>query len=208
MTKLDLRKQLKEYFKAGPEPHLLTLPPLLYLCVDGRGDPNRSPDFGAAMQALYSLAYGLKFAAKKQSSSLDFGVMSVEAFWWAEDMAAFNLQRREEWLWRAAILQPDFITPALLEDVRAETLKKKPEISAALEKAFLATIEEDLCAQIMHIGPYSAEGPTVAALHAFIEAQGLRKRGKHHEIYLSDPRRSEPERMQTIIRQPVESRES
>lgn len=208
MPKLDLRKQYKDFYKAGPEPRLLTLPPLLYLCIDGRGDPNRSPDFGAAMQALYSLAYGLKFAAKKQSSSLDFGVMSVEAFWWAEDMAAFSLERRDEWLWRAVILQPEFITPALLDEVRADALKKKPEIATALGKAFLFTAEEGLCAQIMHVGPYSAEGPSVAALHAFIEAQGLRKRGKHHEIYLSDPRRSEPERMQTIIRQPVESRES
>jgi len=208
MPKLDLRKQLKEYFKAGPEPRLLTLPPLLYLCIDGRGDPNRSPDFGAAMQALYSLAYGLKFAAKKHNAAFDFSVMSVEALWWAEDMAAFSLERRDEWLWRAVILQPEFITPALLDEVRVDALKKKPEIAGALNKAFLFTAEEGLCAQIMHVGPYSAEGPTVAALHAFIEAQGLRKRGKHHEIYLSDPRRSEPERMQTIIRQPVESRES
>lgn len=204
MPKLDLRKQYKDFYKAGAEPRLLTLPPLLYLCIDGRGDPNRSPDFGAAMQALYSLAYGLKFAVKKQNPALDFGVMSLEALWWAEDMAAFSLERRDDWLWRAVILQPDFITPAHLNDVRADAVKKKPEIAAALEKAFLFTAEEGHCAQIMHTGPYSAEGPTVAALHAFIDAQGLRKRGKHHEIYLSDPRRSEPERMQTIIRQPVE----
>jgi hypothetical protein len=204
MPKLDLRKQYKDFYKAGPEPRLLTLPPLLYLCIDGRGDPNHSPDFGAAMQALYSLAYGLKFALKKHSPALDFGVMSVEALWWAEDMAAFSLERRDEWLWRAVILQPDFITPAHLDEVRADALKKKPEIAAALQKAFLLTVEEGACAQILHTGPYSAEGPSVTALHAFIDAQGLRKRGKHHEIYLSDPRRSEPERMQTIIRQPVE----
>ena len=204
MPKLDLRKQYKDFYKAGPEPRLLTLPPLLYLCIDGRGDPNHSPDFGAAMQALYSLAYGLKFAVKKQNPALDFGVMSLEALWWAEDMAAFSLERRDEWLWRAVILQPDFITPAHLDEVRADALKKKPVIAAELQKAFLLTVEEGACAQILHTGPYSAEGPSVAALHAFIDAQGLRKRGKHHEIYLSDPRRSEPERMQTIIRQPVE----
>jgi len=208
MPKLDLRKQYKDFYKAGPEPRLLTLPPLLYLCLDGRGDPNRSPEFGAGMQALYALAYGLKFAAKKQNPPQDFTVMALEALWWAEDMAAFSLERRDEWLWRAVILQPDFITQALMDSVRAEALKKKPEIADALKKAFLLTAEEGNCAQIMHTGPYSTEGPTVAALHAFIEAQGLRKRGKHHEIYLSDPRRSEPERMQTIIRQPVESRES
>lgn len=208
MPKLDLRKQYKEFYKADAEPRLLTLPPLLYLCVDGHGDPNRSSDFGAAMQALYALAYGLKFAVKKRNSSLDFGVMSLEALWWAEDMSAFSLEKRDEWLWRAVILQPEFVSADLLEGVRADALKKKPEIASALEKAFLFTAEEGLCAQIMHVGPYSTEGPTVAALHAFIEAQGLRKRAKHHEIYLSDPRRSEPERMQTIIRQPVESRES
>lgn len=207
MPKIDLRKQYKEFYKAGPEPRLLTLPPLLYLCLDGRGDPNRSPDFGAAMQALYALAYGIKFAAKKKNPPLDFTVMALEALWWAEDMSAFSLDKRDEWLWRSVILQPDFVTPDMLDSVRAELLKKKPEIAAALNKAFLFTAEEGLCAQIMHTGPYSTEKPTVAALHAFIDVQGLRKRGKHHEIYLSDPRRSEAERMQTIIRQPVESRE-
>jgi len=203
MAKLDLRKQYKDLYKAGPEPSLLTIPPLQYLCLDGRGDPNRSPDFGAAMQALYALAYGIKFAAKKQNPSLDFTVMALEALWWAEDMDAFSLDRRDDWLWRSVILQPDFVTTAMLDSVRVDALKKKPEIAAALNKTSLITVEEGLCAQIMHTGPYSAEGPTVAALHAFIAAQGLHKRGKHHEIYLSDPRRSSPERMQTIIRQPV-----
>lgn len=204
MAKLDLRKQFKDLYTAGAEPRLLTVPPLRYLCLDGRGDPNRSPDFAAAMQALYTLAYGLKFAAKKQNSTLDFTVMALESLWWVEDMDTFSLERREDWLWRAVILQPDIITPALLDGVRSDALKKKPELAAALNKTQLITIEEGLCAQIMHIGPYSTEAPTVATLHAFIDAQGLRKAGKHHEIYLSDPRRSEPERMQTIIRQPVE----
>jgi hypothetical protein len=205
MAKLDLRKQYKDLYKAGPQPSLLTIPPLQYLCLDGRGDPNRSPDFGAAMQALYALAYGIKFAAKKQNPPLDFTVMALEALWWAEDMNAFSLDKRDDWLWRSVILQPDFVTPALLDAVRAEALKKKPEIAAALNQTTLIKVEEGLCAQIMHTGPYSAEKPTVATLHAFIDAQGLHKRGKHHEIYLSDPRRSSPERMQTIIRQPVES---
>ncbi len=207
MAKLDLRKQYKDLYKAGPEPHLLTVPPLLYLCIDGRGDPNRSPDFAAAMQALYALAYGIKFAAKKQNAGHDFTVMALEALWWAKDMAAFSLEKREDWLWRAVILQPDFVTPALLDEVRADALKKKPELSTALNKTALSHIDEGQCAQILHVGPYSTEGPTVAALHAFIDAQGLLKAGKHHEIYLSDVRRSEPERLQTIIRQPVKSRE-
>jgi hypothetical protein len=207
MAKLDLRKQYKDLFTAGSEPHLLTVPPLLYLCLDGRGDPTRSPDFGAAMQALYALAYGLKFTAKKQQPSLDFAVMTLESLWWAEDMDAFSLEERDQWLWRAIILQPEFITPELLDTVRTEVLKKKPEITGALNQAYLDTLEEGLCAQIMHIGPYSTEKPTLDTLHAFIEAQGLRMIGKHHEIYLSDPSRSTPDRLRTIIRQPVEARQ-
>lgn len=203
MPKLDLRKQYKEFYQAGPEPRLLTVPPLTYLCLDGRGDPNHSPDFGAAMQALYALAYGIKFAAKKQNPSMDFTVMALEALWWSENMETFSLDRRDEWLWRAVILQPEFVTPALLDAVRADVLTRKPEFSAALQKAFLFTAEEGPCAQILHNGPYSTERPVVEALHAFIDAQGLQKRGKHHEIYLSDTNRAEPERMQTIIRQPV-----
>lgn len=203
MAKLDLRKQHKDLFQAGAEPRLLTVPPLLYLCLDGRGDPNRSPDFAAAMQALYALAYGLKFAARKQNPNRDFAVMALEALWWSEDQDTFSLDARDLWLWRAVILQPDFISVELLEPVRAEVLKKKPEIAAALNLARLETITEGLCAQVLHDGPYSTAKATVAVLHDFIAAQGLRKMGSHHEIYLSDLSRQTPDRMQTIIRQPV-----
>lgn len=203
MAKLDLRKQHKDLYQAGSEPRLLTVPPLLYLCLDGRGNPNRSPDFAAAMQALYALAYGLKFAARKQNPSLDFAVMTLEALWWTEDMDAFSLDARDQWLWRAVILQPDYISAELLEPVRAEAVKKKPENAAALNNARLETIDEGLCAQVLHDGPYSTEKTTVAALHDFIASQGLRNAGRHHEIYLSDLSRQTPDRMQTIIRQPV-----
>lgn len=203
MAKLDLRKQYKELFQADLQPHLLTVPPLRYLCLDGRGDPNRSPDFAAAMQALYALAYALKFAVKKSNPAHDFTVMALEAQWWSEDPNAFSLEKRDTWLWRAVILQPDWITPDLLEPVRADVLKKKPEIAAALHLAYLDTIDEGRCAQILHTGPYSTESTTIDALNAFIEAQGLHKTGRHHEIYLSGTGRSEPERTQTIIRQPV-----
>lgn len=203
MAKLDLRKQHKELYQAGAEPRLLDVPPLLYLCLDGRGDPNRSPDFAAAMQALYALAYGLKFAARKQNPSRDFAVMALEALWWSEDMDAFSLDARDLWLWRAVILQPDYVSAELLEPVRAEALKKKPEIAAALSQARLEIIAEGQCAQVLHDGPYSTAKATVAVLHDFIAAQGLRKIGRHHEIYLSDLSRQATDRMQTIIRQPV-----
>jgi hypothetical protein len=173
--------------------------------VDGAGNPNTSPDYAEAVQALYSMAYTLKFKVKKEMG-IDYPVMALEGLWWGVDMNSFSAEKKDDWLWTMMISTPDFITPALVETARAEAAKKKS--LPALPRLRLEAFTEGLSAQLMHIGPYSAEAENIQKLHEFIHAHGYRFDGdasqqKHHEIYLSDPRKTAPEKMKTIIRQPV-----
>lgn len=201
MTKRDLKKELKGIYQAQAQaPVLVEVPRLQGLMIDGAGDPNNAPDFQAAVGALYGAAYTIKFGLKK-TEGLDFGVMPLEGLWWAEDMAAFSLSRKDQWLWTLLIVVPEFVTADHLDQAKAE-LKRKKTDSPALNRVRLAGLEEGLSAQVLHVGPFDQEGPTIAALHDFIARQGYRLHGKHHEIYLSDPRKVAPEKWKTIIRQP------
>ncbi len=203
MTKIDLRKELKHlYNPSAKQVSLVDVPPLRFLMLDGRGDPNTAPEYAQAVQALYSLAYGLKFKVKKGPVGVDFAVMPLEGLWWVEDMSQFSLQDKQAWLWTMMILQPDFVTPELFAETRAEVEKKKG--LPALSGVRLESYHEGPAAQVMHIGPYADEEPTIARLHAFIHEQGYRLRGKHHEIYLQDPSRTAPDKLQTVIRQPID----
>ena len=203
MEKVDLRKQLKYlYNPSAKQPEIVEVPAMNYLMVDGKGDPNTSPAYQQSIQALYTMAYTLKFRIKSDME-LDYPVMALEGLWWADDMTDFMTAKKDNWKWTSMIMQPDTVTPELFKQLRAEVEKKKPEL-AAIPKLRYERFHEGRCAQIMHIGPYSEEGPTIAKLHAFIAEQGSKPRGKHHEIYLGDPRRSAPEKLRTIIRQPME----
>lgn len=199
---VDLRKRLaKLYAPSGKEFSLVEVPPLNFLMVDGHGDPNHAPAYGEAIQALYSLAYTLKFTIKRELSA-DFRVMPLEGLWWTEDMADFSVDNKDAWDWTAMIAQPEMVTPERFEAARAEVAKKKR--LPALAKVRLETYAEGLSVQIMHLGPYAAEAPTIARLHGtFLPENGLGPAGKHHEIYLSDPGRTAQEKLKTIIRQPV-----
>jgi hypothetical protein len=171
-----------------------------FVMIDGKGDPNTSQEYADAIQALYSLSYTLKFAIKKELGR-QYVVGPLEGLWWMDDMADFE-RRKGDWLWTAMISQPDEVTPERF-DLAAQEAGRKKELPA-LTLARLERFREGPCAQIMHVGPFSAEGPTIAALHAFISEQGGTFDGvrqKHHEIYLSDPRRSAPDKLKTIIRQ-------
>lgn len=202
MDKLDLKKTYRELYRAKPEPALVEVLPLQYLMVDGEGDPNTAPAYQEAVEALYSLSYTLKFMVKSMPEGTDYGVMPLEGLWWSEPIEAFSLERKDDWKWTSLILQPDFITPALVEEAKRQAAAKKT--LPALPKVRLMRLEEGKCVQLLHIGPYAEEEPTIQRLHDFILDQGLRFRGKHHEIYLGDPRRAAPDKLQTIIRQPVE----
>lgn len=202
MQKLDLKKKWKDFYQ--PRAGVLTtveVPPLTYLMVDGHGNPNTSAAFQQAVEALYSLAYTLKFSLKKSPKSVDYGVMPLEGLWWADDPRAFYETDKSQWKWTAMILQPEFITPAQVAAAVEEVRRKKNP--AALDKVRFERLEEGPSVQVLYIGPFSGEGPVIQQMHDAIHAAGKELHGKHHEIYLSDPRRTAPEKLKTILRQPM-----
>jgi len=201
MAKLNLRKELKRYYTARKKPEVIDVPPGSFLTIVGRGEPGGEA-YSAAMQALYGLSYTLKFKCKEDGR--DFTVMALEGLWWWDDEAVFSLSDappREEWNWKSMIRQPDFITQGMVDEIRPAVKEKR---GPAVDDVVLEVFHEGLSAQIMHIGPYSEEDPTGERLHAFIEESGYRMRGRHHEIYLSNPQRAKPENLKTILRQPIE----
>jgi hypothetical protein len=172
------------------------------LRVDGSGDPNTASVYKDAVEALFSLSYTIKFGIKKGSTGTDYAVMPLEGLWWADDMKQFSVTRKDEWRWTMMIMQPKIVKRPMVETCRS-ALSRKKDLPALSEVEF-AAFEEGRAAQILHVGPFTEEGPTIEKLHRFIEAQGLKLAGKHHEIYLSDIRRAAPAKWKTIIRQPVE----
>lgn len=200
---LDLTKELPAYRARRGAFALVTVPPLQYLMLDGRGDPNTAPAYADALRTLYPLAYTLKFLSRRELGR-DHVVMPLEALWWADDMDAFTRARdKGRWSWTVMILVPDWITAAHVEDARAAVARKGG--APGLDAARLERLDEGLCVQTLHVGPYDDEGPVLHELHhRFVPEHGLRLTGRHHEIYLSDARRTAPERLRTILRQPVE----
>ena len=201
MKKIDFKKELKHLYKPSVKSvEKVTVPAMNFLMIDGQGDPNTTQEFQDAIEALYPVAYTLKFMVKKGGMAIDYGVMPLEGLWWSDDMSAFSVDRKEDWKWTLMIMQPEFITPAMFEEaIEKVRAKKNP---ASLPKLRFESYEEGEAAQIMHIGPFSDEGPTIEKVHAFIEASGKERRSKHHEIYLSDTRRADPAKWKTVIRQP------
>jgi hypothetical protein len=201
MSKLDLKKQWKHLYEPTAKQFtVVDVPQFAFLMVDGVGDPNTSPAYRAAIEALYAMAYTLKFTSKFKLD-IDYPVMALESLWWVPDMAIFLTLSKDQWHWTALIMQPPHITAEMVEQARQDVARKRNP--PALPMFRLETFHEGLSAQIMYIGPYADEGPTIARLHEFIAAQGYAPHGKHHEIYLGDPRRTTPERLKTVIRQPL-----
>jgi hypothetical protein len=202
MKKLDWKKELKHLYQPSTkEVTQVDVPAMNFLMVDGKGDPNNSQEYADAISALYSVAYTLKFMVKKGTLAIDYGVMPLEGLWWADDMSQFGSANKSNWLWTAMIAQPDFITQAMVDTATAEVKKKKNP--ASISKLRFETYIEGMCAQLMHIGPFSEEGPNIERVHHFIEASGHKLRSKHHEIYLSDVRKAAPTKWKTVIRQPM-----
>ncbi|MCF6304173.1 MAG: GyrI-like domain-containing protein [Rhodobacteraceae bacterium] len=205
--KLDLKKQQKDiYAPSAKKVSLLDIGPMNYLMIDGKGAPE-GPRYTQVIEALFAVSYTMKFLIKKGPRAIDYGVMPLEGLWWAEDMAHFSTKRdKSQWQWTMMIRQPDFIKQADIDmAMQAATKKKNP---ANLEGLRFENYTEGPCAQILHIGPFEEEGPTIEQLHAAIEATGHTLSGKHHEIYLSDIRRAAPEKWRTILRQPYHAKTS
>jgi hypothetical protein len=193
---------VEQLYRATTRPRLVNVPALPFLCIDGHGDPNTSHSYVESVQGLFSVSYAAKFALKK-STGVSFRVSPLETLWWAEDMTTFLSGDKDDWDWTAMVRQPDTVTEDLVERLTAEVAARKN--LPVLHDLRLVTLEEGPAAQVLHVGPYAAEGPTIERLHGFIADQGLVFDGhhqKHHEIYLGDPRRAAPDKLRTIIRQP------
>jgi hypothetical protein len=218
LKKLDLKKEWRALYQPSAKAVVLVnVPKFNFVMVDGQMEPGQapgtSPAFQEALEALYGMAYTLKFMSKRDPTNpIDYGVMGLEAQWWVED-GQFDITRPDNWCWRAMILQPDHITRAMFTAALDQVRHKRP--SPSVEKLRLAPYQEGLCVQIMHLGPYATEPATVARMQAFAAEQGYIERHEHplsrgqrviydhHEIYLGDPRRAQPEKLKTVLRHPV-----
>jgi len=203
---IDLKKTLNSFYNPPAKPALVDVPSFNYLQVDGAGNPNNNPHFADATASLYALAYTIRFAYK---AALDaaYTVMPLEGLWWSEDMSTFVGREKDQWQWTLMILQPDFITPELVVQCREEALRKKklsPEQNAALR---FEPYHAGTCVTMMHTGSYDDETDNIAWMHRYAAEQGYKLHGLHQEIYLSDPRKVAPEKMKTILRQPVQKKE-
>jgi len=203
-AKVDFKKTLKNLYQPGSKEVVETeVPEMQFIMVDGIGSPGEAQEYLDALAVLYPVAYKIKFLSKAKGK--DYVVPPLEGLWWADDMKDFTTGNRDKWKWTMMIMQPDWITNETFKKALEETKKKKPELLKLLPKLRLEEYKEGKAAQIMHIGPYSEEGPTVQKVHDFINNEGGTFDGhkqKHHEIYLSDPRKANPATMRTVIRQP------
>ncbi len=201
MTKIDFKKTLKYLYNPPKRFETVKVPAMQFIMVDGHGDPNTAQAYQEAVEALYAVAYKMKFISKK-SLEKDYTVPPLEGLWWAEDMATFTTRQKSAWEWTMMIMTPDWITAEIFAEAVAQVRKGKNP--AALDRIRLERYHEGLSVQVMHLGSYDDEGPTLAELHNhFIPQNGLTENGKHHEIYLSDPRKVAPEKLKTVLRQPV-----
>lgn len=201
MKKVDMKESFKPLYQpSAKEVTEAIVPPMTYLMIDGQGDPNTSKAFAAAVEALFAVSYAVKFAVKTGPTATDYGVMPLEGLWWADDMSDFA-KDTARWNWTLMVMQPSFVTRKTIVAALADVKRKKD--LPALSTIRIGTLKEGRCAQIMHVGPFSREGPTIERVHRFIADKGRHLSGQHHEIYLSDMRRTAPSRWKTIIRQPM-----
>lgn len=204
MDKVDFKKTLDAYKAKHNEFRVVDVPKLQYLMIDGHGDPNTSEEFSDAITALYPVAYKLKFASKLELGK-DYTVMPLEGLWWAKDMSTFTTSRdKSQWDFTLMIMQPDWITEDMFKLAVQKVAEKDPP--ASLDKVRFETLDESTCVQTLHIGSFDDEADVLAKMHhEFIPANNFKMVGKHHEIYLSDFRRVSPDKLRTILRQPVQS---
>lgn len=212
--KFDFKKEYKSIYLQKTAPVLVDVPPMTYLCVDGKGDPNTSREYKDALAVLYGLSYTIKMSKMDGSQPqgyFDYVVPPLEGLWWMEKREGFDgihITDKSCFCWTSMIGLPSFISRQVLEQAKEKLHKKNPDLD--LSHARMETLTEGLCAQIMHLGPYDGEPDTIRQMQAFLEAEGyitdINETRKHHEIYFNDPRKTAPEKLKTIIRHPVKIR--
>lgn len=209
MPLFDFKKNEKKLYQPGPEPVIIDVGPMRFLTIRGKGDPNTSPSYQSAVEALYGLAYTIKMSKKgdvQPPGYFDFVVPPLEGLWSlaGQPFDGSLIGRKADFLWTMMLRMPDFVDDAALDTAKAYFLKKKPLDLSGVQ---LTQFHEGLCAQVLHIGPYDDEPATVARLEAMIRAKGYKTamsgQRQHHEIYLSDPRKTEPDKLKTVIRHPI-----
>jgi len=200
MAKIDFKKKLKHLYQpSAKEVVVVDIPVMHFLMIDGEGDPSKAKEFQEAIEALFSTAYTIKFLVKKEEN-IDYGVLPLEGLWWADDMSAFKTGKRDDWKWTLMIMQPEMVSEEYVKRAIEQVEKKKNPV--ALSKLRFEVFHEGPTVQIMHIGPFSEEGPNIQRIHDKIKEDKCRLKGKHHEIYLNDIRKVDPKKMKTILRQP------
>lgn len=214
MKTLDLKKEFKQYYQpSAKKPEILMVPRFQFAMIDGAiengSEPGKSPSFAEGTQALYGISYTLKFMLKKRkTNAVDYPVMALEGLWWVED-GKFDITVKDNWFYTLMILQPEAVTQSVFAEGLAE-LKRKRGDSPTLSRLKLGYFEEGLAVQMMHIGPYATEPATLQTMLALAAEEGCRDRvglgGKHHEIYLGDPRKAKPEKLKTVLRHPLQKR--
>jgi hypothetical protein len=201
MKKIDFKRELKHLYRPPLEFVTVDVPEMAFIMADGHGDPNKAKEYQDVVEALYAVAYKIKFISRKQLEK-DYTVPPLEGLWWAEDMEAFKTRDKSSWDWTMMIMTPEWITGSIFYEAVIAARKSKDPV--ALDKVRLERYREGLSVQIMHVGSYDDEGPVLAKMHdEYMPANGFVENGKHHEIYLSDPRRVAPEKLKTVLRQPV-----
>ena len=211
MEKLELKKDLKYlYLPSAKQIEMVEVPEMNFLMIDGAVEPGMAPGtsplYQEAISALYGAAYTLKFMAKKRTSNpVDYPVMALEGLWWVED-GSFDIKVKDNWFYTMMVMKPDLVTPEMFAEALAQLSKKKGD-QPTFSRLRLERFKEGLCVQTMHIGPYATEPETVERMRGFMQANGLQDQvglgGKHHEIYLGDPRKADPARLRTVLRHPV-----
>lgn len=205
LTRYDIKRELKHcYAPKNSDWAIVEVPAQQFIAVDGHGDPNTSAEYSRAIEALYAVAYTIKFASKRNGRDLVVG--PLEGLWWADDPEVFTTRAKGSWQWRMLISQPDWISEDSIDEAKhvAHEKKRLPAIAGVRH----ATLHEGTSAQVLHIGSYDDEGPVLSRLHdEWLGANNLQMSGLHHEIYLSDARKTDPAKLKTVLRQPVQPAE-
>lgn len=206
----DFKKEYKELYQPKTKPSIVDVPEMLFIAVDGEGDPNTSPEYQRAVQTLYGLSYAIKMSPRNGytiEGFFDYVVPPLEGLWWGGDidLETMTITDKSKFSWRMMIRQPEFVTEEVFAWAQETLAKKKPELDPSIAKLWRFT--EGLCVQVLHIGPYDEEPETVRRMDAWAEGQGYKidisSTRHHHEIYLSDPRRTAPEKLKTVLRHPI-----
>jgi len=202
MSKLDYKKQFPQYYRPKKKPEIIEIPEMNFFMIDGKGDPNTAKEYKAAVECLYAVAYTLKMKiVKKDNPENDYVVPPLEGLWYMDNMDDWSFENKDEWQWTMMIRIPDFVTDDQIK--KSIALTKENKNPASLPKLYHEKYNEGTAVQIMYIGSYADEGPTIQHIHEYAKNEGYNLDGKHHEIYLGDPRKTAPEKLKTVIRQPI-----